>query len=158
MTMPYINDQLSRAETAESLGKLLSDTYVIYLKTQGFHWNVVGPQFEPLHTMFETQYTELALAIDDIAERIRTLGAKAPGSLSELAGLASISEETGAPAAEAMVAQLVSDHITASRIALQIVRAADSQGDVATADIATQRVAVHEKTAWMMSSMLQHIK
>jgi starvation-inducible DNA-binding protein len=158
MTSPYINDQSARAETAAALGRLLADSYVIYLKTKGFHWNVIGPQFEPLHTLFQQQYTELAQAIDEIAERIRTLGVKAPASFSEFNKLTSISEETGAPAANAMIGQLASDHTTASRTALQIVTAAESQGDVATADIATQRVAVHEKTAWMMSSMLQRIK
>jgi starvation-inducible DNA-binding protein len=122
MTSPYISDQSARTETAAALGRLLPDCYIIYLKTQGFHWNVVGPQFEPLHTLFQAQYTELAQAIDEIAERIRTLGAKAPASFSEFKELTSISEETGAPAADAMIGQLVSDHTTASRAALQIVR------------------------------------
>jgi len=158
MTSPYINDQTARAETAVALGRLLADSYIIYLKTQGFHWNVVGPQFEPLHTLFQDQYTELAQAIDDVAERIRALGAKAPASFSEFKELTSISEETGAPAADAMIRQLLSDHTTAARTALQVVTAAESRGDVATADIATQRIEQHEKTAWMLSSMLQRSK
>ncbi|MBS3652503.1 DNA starvation/stationary phase protection protein [Pseudaminobacter sp. 19-2017] len=153
MASPYINDQTARTETAAALGRLLADSYMIYLKTQGFHWNVAGPQFEPLHTLFQEQYTELAQAIDEVAERIRALGPKAPGSFSEFKELTSISEETGAPAADAMIAQLVSDHSTASRTALQAVAAAESRGDVATADLATQRVAQHEKTAWMLSSL-----
>jgi starvation-inducible DNA-binding protein len=155
MTSPYINDQAARAETAADLGRLLADSYIIYLKTQGFHWNVVGPQFEPLHTQFQEQYTELAQAIDEVAERIRTLGPKAPASFSEFKELTSISEETGAPAADAMIGQLLSDHTTAARTALQVVIAAESRGDVATADIATQRVIQHEKTAWVLSSLLQ---
>lgn len=158
MTSPYINDQIARTETADALGRLLADSYMIYLKTQGFHWNVVGPQFEPLHTLFQEQYTELAQAIDEVAERIRTLGAKAPGSFSEFKELSSISEETGAPAAEAMIGQLLSDHTSASRTALQVVTAAEVRGDVASADLATQRVAQHEKTAWMLSSLLQRSK
>lgn len=158
MTSPYINDQTARAETAAALGRLLADSYIIYLKTQGFHWNVVGPQFEPLHTLFQDQYTELAQAIDDVGERIRTLGAKAPASFSEFKKLTSISEETGAPAADAMIGQLLSDHTTAARTALQVVTEAESRGDVASEDIATQRVVQHEKTAWMLSSLLQRSK
>ena len=100
MANPYINDQGARTETAAALGRLLADSYIIYLKTQGFHWNVVGPQFEPLHELFQEQYTELAKAIDEIAERIRALDVKAPGSFSEFKSLSSIAEETGAPAAE----------------------------------------------------------
>jgi starvation-inducible DNA-binding protein len=158
MTGPYLNDQTARTETAAALGRLLADSYLIYLKTKGFHWNVVGPQFEPLHAMFQEQYTELAKAIDEIAERIRTLGVKAPGSFSEFQELTSISEETDAPTADAMIGQLLSDHTTASRTALQVVTEAESRGDVATADLATQRVAQHEKTAWMLSSLLQRNK
>lgn len=158
MSSPYINDQAARAKTAELLGRLLADSYLIYLKTQGFHWNVVGPQFEPLHALFQDQYTELRQAIDEIAERMRALGVKAPGSFSEFQALTSINEETGAPAADTMISQLLSDHTTASRTALQVVTEAETQGDVATADLATQRVMQHEKTAWMLSSLLQHGK
>lgn len=158
MTNRYINDQAARAETADALGRLLADSYIIYLKTQGFHWNVVGPQFEPLHALFQEQYTELAQAIDEVAERIRALGVKAPGSFSEFKELTSISEETGAPAADAMIGQLLSDHTTASRSALRVVTEAESRGDVATADLATQRVAQHEKTAWMLNSLLKRGK
>jgi len=94
MASPYVNDKAARAETASVLGRLLADSYMIYLKTQGFHWNVVRPQFEPLHALFQEQYTGLAEAIDDIAERMRALGVKAPGSFSEFANLSSIAEET----------------------------------------------------------------
>jgi len=133
MDIPYINDQAARAECAAALGRLLADSYLIYLKTQGFHWNVVGRQFEPLHTVFQEQYTELATAIDEIAERMRALGAKAPGSFSEFASLTSITEETGEPAAKIMLDQLLSDHTTASRTARQVVATAEGHGDVATA-------------------------
>jgi starvation-inducible DNA-binding protein len=158
MNSPYINDQAARTESANALGRLLADSYIIYLKTQGFHWNVVGTRFDTLHRLFQEQYTELAQAIDEIAERMRTLSAKAPGSFSEFAALTSISEETGAPAADAMISQLLSDHTTVSRTALQVVTAAEAWGDVATADLATQRVAQHEKTAWMLSSLLERGK
>jgi starvation-inducible DNA-binding protein len=116
---------------------------------------VVGPQFEPLHELFQERYTELAKAIDEIAERIRALDVKAPGSFSEFKSLSSIAEETGAPAAESMIRQLASDHVTAARTALQAVSVAETSGDVATADLATQRVAQHEKVAWMLGSFLQ---
>lgn len=158
MANPYINDQVARTESAAALGRLLADSYMLYLKTQGFHWNVVGPQFEPLHTLFHEQYSELAGAIDEIAERMRTLGVKAPGSFAEFAALTSITEETGAPAAEAMISQLLSDHTTVSRAALQAVTAAEARGDVATADLATQRVAQHEKLAWILASLLERSK
>jgi len=158
MTSPYINDQAARVQTAATLGRLLADSYVIYLKTQGFHWNVVGPQFEPLHTLFQEQYSELAHAIDEIAERVRALGAKAPGSFCEFKELTSIDEETGAPPADSMIGQLLSDHTTASRTALHVVTEAEKQGDVATADLATERVTQHEKTAWMLNSLLQRSK
>jgi starvation-inducible DNA-binding protein len=155
MANPYINDQDARHKTADALSRLLADSYLIYLKTQGFHWNVVGPQFEPLHELFQEQYTELATAIDEIAERIRALDVKAPGSFSEFKPLSSIAEETGAPPAESMLRQLASDHVTAARTALQTVSVAEAGGDVATADLATQRVTQHEKVAWMLGSFLQ---
>src|SRR6478609_2311340 len=137
MTSPYINDQAARAKTAAALGRLLAGSHIIYRKTQGFHWNIVGPQFEPLHALFQEQYTELAQAIDEIAERIRALGVKAPASFSEFTTLTSIAEETSDPSAEAMISQLRADHVTASRTALQAVKAAEDHGDVATADLAT---------------------
>lgn len=155
MANPYVNDQDARAETAAALSRLLADSYLIYLKTQGFHWNVIGPQFEPLHDLFQRQYTELAEAIDETAERIRALGVKAPGSFSEFGPLSSIAEETGMPTATAMISQLASDHLTAARTAHQTVSAAEASGDVATADLATQRIAQHEKVAWMLRSFLQ---
>ena len=149
----YVNDQAGRNETARALGRLLADSYVLYLKTQGFHWNVAGPRFEPLHAFFQRQYTELAAAIDEIAERIRALGVTAPASLAEFAQLSSVEEEAGAPAADAMVRQLLHDHTTAARTARQVVATAEACDDVATADLATQRVAQHEKAAWMLDSL-----
>lgn len=128
------------------------------MKTQGFHWNVVGPQFEPLHTLFQDQYTELRQTIDEIAERIRALGVKASAGFSEFQALTSISEEIGAPAADTTVSQLLSDHTTASRAALQVVTEVETQGEVATADLATQRVMQHEKTTWIPNSLLQRGK
>lgn len=155
MVSQYINDQGARTEAAAALSRLLADSYIIYLKTQGFHWNVTGPQFEPLHQLFQAQYTELVKAIDEIAERIRALGVKAPGSFSEFGSLSSVAEETGTLTAETMIHQLTSDHVTAARTALQVVTAAEVSGDVATADLATQRVTQHEKVAWMLGSFLQ---
>lgn len=154
MNNPYVNDQAARAETAAALNRLLADSYLIYLKTQGFHWNVVGPRFEPLHALFQEQYTELVGAIDELAERVRALGVKAPGSFSEFAGLTSITEESGELTADAMLGQLRADHSIAARAALQVVRVAEEHGDVATADLATQRVTQHEKVAWMLGSLL----
>jgi starvation-inducible DNA-binding protein len=155
MANPYINDKSARTETAAARSRLLADGYFIYLKTQGFHWNAVGPRFEPLHELFQEQYTELAKAIDEIAERIRALDVKAPGSFSEFKPLSSTAEETGTSAAEAMIRQLASDHVTAARTALQAVSVAEANGDVSTADLATQRVTQHEKVAWMLGSFLQ---
>lgn len=152
---PYVNDQVARNETAAALGHLLADSYVLYLKTQGFHWNVVGPRFEPLHSLFQRQYTELAAAIDEIAERIRALGAQAPASFAEFALLTSVEEEAGAPAADAMIRQLLHDHTIAGRTARQVVATAEACGDVATADLATERVTQHEKAAWMLGSLLR---
>lgn len=158
MVNPYVNDQAVRSKVAAKLSILLADSYLIYLKTQGFHWNVVGHQFEPLHGVFQEQYTELALAIDELAERIRSLGIKAPASFAEFAELTSITEERGELNAEAMLTQLRSDHGTATRAAVQAVLVAEEHGDVATADLATQRVAQHEKVVWMLSSFLQREK
>src|SRR6266851_1208705 len=135
MSTAYYNDQAARQQIAASLSKLLADTYTLYLKTQGFHWNVTGPRFHDLHKLFEEQYNELADANDEIAERIRALGAKAPASYSEFKKLATLSEETGAPAPTEMIRQLLADN--------------------GSADLATQRVRAHEKAAWMLDALLQ---
>ncbi len=141
-------------DITDGLARLLADTYTLYLKTHNYHWNVTGPQFNTLHTMFETQYTELATAVDDIAERIRALGAWAPGSYSEFARLASIKEADGIPSADAMVAELAADQAAVVRTARSVFPAADEASDEPTADLLTQRMQVHEKTAWMLRAMI----
>ena len=148
-----ISDEL-RQEIGAGLSRLLADTYTLYLKTHNFHWNVTGPLFNTLHLMFETQYTELALAVDLIAERIRALGLPAPGSYAQFAKLTCIQEETGVPAAEEMIRQLVKDQETVVRTARSIFPAVEKAGDEPTADLLTQRMQIHEKTAWMLRSML----
>jgi starvation-inducible DNA-binding protein len=155
MANPYMNDQAARSAIAGALSKLLADSYTLYLKTHGFHWNVVGPDFVSLHALFEQQYTELAAAVDETAERIRALGAKAPGSYQEFTKLAKIADEPGAPSATEMIRQLMQDNVTAARTAQAAVRAAEEHEDVATADLATQRVTAHEKAAWMLESLLK---
>jgi len=144
----------NRKNICESLSQVLADTYTLYVKTHNFHWNVSGPQFNTLHAMFETQYTELATAVDEIAERIRALGFPAPGSFAQFSQLSSVAEETGVPAAEEMVAQLARDQEIAVRTARQAFPVANEAHDEPTADLLTQRMQVHEKTAWMLRSML----
>jgi starvation-inducible DNA-binding protein len=143
-----------REAIAQGLSRLLADTYSLYLKTHNFHWNVTGPMFNTLHLMFETQYTELALAVDLIAERIRSLGFPAPGTYSEYAKLTSIPEPTGVPNAEAMIQQLVEGQEAVVRTARSIFPLVDTANDEPTADLLTQRMQVHEKTAWMLRSLL----
>ncbi len=143
-----------RREIADGLSRLLADTYTLYLKTHNFHWNVTGPMFQTLHLMFEQQYTELALAVDLIAERIRALGEPAPGSYAAYGKLAAIKEEQGVPAAEDMIRQLLSDNETVVRTARAVFPAAEGAADESTADLLTQRMQVHEKTAWMLRSLL----
>ncbi len=143
-----------RLAIADGLSRLLADTYTLYLKTHNFHWNVTGPLFNTLHLMFETQYTELATAVDEIAERIRALGVTAPGSYSQFSERTSIKEETGTPAAEDMIAQLVKDQETVVRTARSVLPIAGEAGDEPTADLLTQRMQIHEKTAWMLRSMI----
>lgn len=143
-----------RAQIAEGLSRLLADTFTLYLKTHSFHWNVTGPQFNTLHQMFMEQYTELWQALDEIAERIRALDVPAPGSQAAFAKLTSIAEETGVPAAEDMLKQLVAGHEAVARTARAVFVGADAANDQPTADLLTQRLQVHEKTAWMLRSML----
>jgi starvation-inducible DNA-binding protein len=144
-----------RKAVAEGLAKLLADSYTLYLKTHNFHWNVTGPMFNTLHLMFEQQYTELAQAVDLVAERIRALGHPAPGSSAQFAGLSSIREETDVPRAEDMVRQLLEDHELVIRTARQVFPVAERAGDQVTMDLLTQRMQVHEKTAWMLRSHLE---
>ena len=144
-----------RVEIAEGLGRVLSDTTVLYTKTHGFHWNVTGPMFNTLHLMFEGQYNELWLALDEIAERIRALGHVAPFGGSTTSGLASIPEAQGVPAAMAMVRELVEGHEAVARTIRSVFAVADGAGDQPTADLLTQRLQIHEKTAWMLRSLLE---
>lgn len=143
-----------RKQIGEGLSRLLADTYTLYLKTHNFHWNVTGPMFNTLHLMFETQYNELALAVDLIAERIRALGFPAPGSYAQFAKLTSLKEETTVPSAEDMLRQLVKDQEAVVRTARSIFPAVEEAHDEPTADLLTQRMQTHEKTAWMLRSML----
>ncbi|MBK9130062.1 MAG: DNA starvation/stationary phase protection protein [Gammaproteobacteria bacterium] len=149
-----INDD-DRKAIANGLSKLLADTYTLYLKTHNFHWNVTGPMFNTLHLMFEQEYNELALAVDAIAERIRALGVPAPGSYKQFAELTRIREETGTPEATDMIRQLVADQETVVRTAREIFPLVDKANDEPTADLLTQRMQIHEKTAWMLRSLLQ---
>ena len=155
---PSINIGISesqRKEIAEGLSRLLADTYVLYGKTHGFHWNVTGPMFNTLHLMFMEQYTELWNALDVIAERIRALGVVAPHGGSTLAGLASIKEADQKPAALDMVRELVAGHEAVARTARSVFPVAEAASDEPTADLLTQRLQIHEKTAWMLRSLLE---
>ena len=146
--------QEQRQEIASGLSRLLADSYTLYLKTHNYHWNVTGPQFNTLHTMFEDQYTELAAAVDEIAERIRALGIKAPGSYSAFTDLTSIEEGSGDEGADEMIRQLVIGQETVARTAREAFPAAEAASDEPTADLLTQRMQIHEKNAWMLRSML----
>ena len=148
-----ISEQDRRA-IAGGLAKLLADSYTLYLKTHNYHWNVTGPQFNTLHQMFEQQYTELAVAVDEIAERIRALGEWAPGSYSAFARLTSIEEEENVPDAEQMIRELVKGQEAVARTARAVIEAANAANDEPTADLLTQRMQVHEKNAWMLRSMV----
>ena len=144
-----------RKQIAEGLSRLLADEYTLYLKTHNFHWNVTGPMFNTLHLMFETHYNESALAVDLVAERIRSLGLPAPGTYSQYAELSSIDETPGVPEAMEMVRLLVKGHEACARTARSVFPAADEAQDEATADLLTQRMQAHEKTAWMLRSLLE---
>ena len=144
----------AKSKVVDELSHLLADSYTLYLKTHNFHWNVTGPMFTTLHTLFETQYTELALAVDEIAERIRALGAPAPGSYTAFAKLSKVKEAQEVPAATAMVETLAGDHETVASVARRVVAAAEA-GDPASADLGVRRIEVHEKSAWMLRSHLE---
>jgi starvation-inducible DNA-binding protein len=135
----------SSPAVAKALSKLLADSYTLYLKTHNFHWNVTGPMFTTLHTLFETEYNELALAVDEIAERIRAIGHPAPGSYAQFSKLTSIKESASIPKAEEMLRQLVDDQETVSASARAVVAAAEKAGDEASADLGVRRLQVHEK-------------
>ena len=146
--------ETDRKEIADGLSRLLADSYTLYLKTHNYHWNVTGPMFQTLHLMFETHYTELALAVDLIAERIRALGFPAPGSYREFGKLTSIPEEDDAPDANEMIRRLVAGQEAVTRTARSIFPVVDKANDEPTADLLTQRMQIHEKNAWMLRSLL----
>lgn len=142
-------------KVVEALSRLLADSYTLYLKTHNYHWNVTGPMFNSLHTLFETEYTELALAVDEIAERIRAVGARAPGSYREFSELSKIQEDGTTPAAKQMIENLTKDQKTVVEAAKRVVKAAEAAGDQASADLGVRRIDVHEKNAWMLGSHLE---
>ena len=139
-----------RKKSADAVSKLLADTYTLYLKTHGYHWNVEGPHFQQLHIQFMDQYTEMWTAVDELAERVRALGHYAPGSYAEMSKLSSIGEETGNPDWKTMVVNLAQGHQAVAKSAREVLRIAEDVGDDATADIVAPRVTLHEKTAWML--------
>ena len=147
--------EAQRVEIAAGLSRLLGDTYALYLQTHNYHWNVTGPMFQTLHLMFETQYNELALAVDAIAERIRALGARAPGTYRELSALTVIEEDTDEPNATEMIRRLVKGQEAVARTAREVFAIASDANDQPSADLLTQRLQVHEKTAWMLRSLLE---
>ena len=149
-------NEADRVAIAEGLGRLLADTYTLYLTTHNFHWNVTGPMFNSLHAMFMTQYTDLWNAIDPIAERIRSLGQWAPGSYAQYAELSSLPDAPSTPpAALDMVRMLATGHETVARTAREIFPLAEDASDEPTADLLTERIGVHEKTAWMLRALLE---
>ena len=148
-----INEK-DRIKVANSLAKLLADSYSLYLKTHNFHWNVTGPMFNTLHLMFEAHYTELALAVDSIAERIRALGFIAPATYSEFAKLTSIKEHQGDVEATKMIKYLIEAHEIVIKTARVVLPLAEKANDQVTIDLLTQRLQVHEKTVWMLRSLV----
>lgn len=148
-------EESARKDIGKGLAKLLADTYTLYLKTHNYHWNVTGQMFQTLHLMFETQYVELSDAVDVIAERIRSLGERAPGSYIEFSKLTEIKEDTNPPSAREMIANLVASHETIIRSARALFPKVEEAGDEASADLLTQRCQIHEKTAWMLRSLLE---
>ncbi len=155
MTIDIGISEADRNEIADGLAKVLADSYTLYLKTHNYHWNVTGPMFQTLHLMFEQHYNELALAVDEIAERIRALGAKAPGTYREFTALSSIDEDTDEPDATDMIRRLVRGHESVARTARSVFPVVERASDEPTADLLTQRLQVHEKTAWMLRSLLE---
>lgn len=148
-------DETHRKAIVEGLSHFLADSYTLYLKTQSYHWNVTGPHFTLLHQLFEEQYVDLAGAVDEIAERIRSLGFPAPGSYAQFSKLAEIKEDTTVPKAHDMVKQLIADHETLIRRIRTILPSATDSHDEGTADLLIKRLETHEKKAWMMRSLLE---
>lgn len=147
-------DATKRQKIAEALSHALADTYALYTKTQFYHWNVTGPRFRSLHLLFEEQYTALAAQVDEVAERIRSLGYPAPGGFKAFQSLTSLKEDSSVPDAETMIANLLSDRETISRSLRKTISLADDADDVSTADMLTGMLEAHEKTAWMLRSHL----
>ncbi|MFO7590118.1 MAG: Dps family protein [Acidimicrobiia bacterium] len=147
-------EEADRDEITEGLSRLLADSYTLYLKTHNYHWNVTGPMFQTLHLMFETQYNELALAVDLIAERIRALGAPAPATYREFLELSSVPEDDDRPDATEMIRRLMIGQETVARTARSVFPIVEKAHDEPTADLLTQRLQIHEKTAWMLRSLL----
>lgn len=145
----------SRKQVVEPMSALLASSYTLYLKTQNYHWNVTGPMFTTLHTLFEAQYTELAMAVDEIAERVRALDAFAPGSFTAFAKLSTVKEDVGRPEAKEMIRVLAADQEVIATSARKVIKAAEAAGDQASADLGTRRLDVHEKNAWMLRSHLE---
>jgi starvation-inducible DNA-binding protein len=144
-----------RKKIADGLSRVMADTYTLYLKTHNYHWNVTGPMFQTLHLMFEVQYNELWMAVDLVAERIRSLGFPAPGTYQQFAKLTSIEDEEGVPVATQMIRDLVKGHERVAKTAREVFPAADKVSDESTTDLLTQRLQIHEKTAWMLRSLLE---
>lgn len=144
----------SNAAVVEGLSRVLADSYSLYIKTHGHHWNVTGPHFPALHSMFEDQYTELAEAVDTVAERIRAIGAIAPAGYAAFGELTAIEDTPNKQTADAMVADLLKGHETAAATAKSTLEAADDAGDEVTVDLMVQRITIHDKTAWMLRSTL----
>lgn len=148
-------DREHRIRTGDGLKRLLADSYTLYLQTHNFHWNVVGPNFRELHLMFEDHYTDLAVAVDDIAERIRTLDIPAPGTFKEFSQLSAIQEVEGVPTASDMVDILTRNHEQVVKTARQVLIAAQEANDESSAALVSDRMRIHEKTAWMLRSLQQ---
>lgn len=146
--------ETGRQHIVSGLEKLLSDSFMLYLKTLFFHWNVTGPMFQPLHDIFEAQYQELLVAVDDLAERIRALGYPAPGTFAQFTRLTSIIEDSSVPETDTMIKILVQDHETVIRTIRDVYGTVEKADDVATLDMLIKRMEVHEKTAWMLRSFL----
>lgn len=143
-------NEADRLKSAEAVRLLLANTYTLYLKTHGYHWNVEGPHFQQLHIQFMEQYTEMWTAVDELAERIRALGYYAPASYAEMSKLSSVKEETGTPDWKTMVQTLAQGHEQVAKTARDVLRISEGVGDDATADVVAPRVTIHEKTAWML--------
>jgi len=159
MAVPAINIGMSakdRENISKGLSRILAESFLLYMKTHNYHWNVKGPMFQTLHVMFEEQYTELWNALDAIAERIRSLGFAAPGTLKEYLKLATIKEIDGVPVAEDMIRDVLAGSEAVSRLSRDVLALADKAGDDPTVDLLTERMQVHEKNAWMLRSLIDN--